>query len=282
MLGSSLALELSRKHDVFGTGNSEVNLPIEYMVFDLSNDSYKELVDWSKPEIIIHCAALTDGNYCQNNPVEAFKINGFSTQKFLDVTEAAVKIIYISTDAVFPSSLHMAKEIDFTSPENVYGKSKELGEFFLLNSNRDYTILRTTIVGLNIYSNKEGFVEWILNSVNMKQNINLFCDVLFTPISIWDLISEIVYLVDVEFYNSKILHISGAEAKTKYEFAKLLVEEFSLDTTFIKKGYISKFKNRAKRSKDQSLDSSYYQKKFDRKLPNFSETITTIKKHTRL
>ena len=70
-------------------------------------------------------------------------------QKILKATDPSVGIIYISTDAVFPSSLHMAKHTDCTQPESVYGKSKELAEFFLLNSDRKYTIIRTTIVGLN-------------------------------------------------------------------------------------------------------------------------------------
>jgi len=277
MLGSSLALELSRKHKVFGTGNSAISLPIDYRIFDLSNESYKELIDWSQPELIIHCAALTNGNYCQNNPLEAFNVNGFATKKLMDASEDDVKIMYVSTDAVFSSSLHMAKEIDCPSPENVYGKSKELGEFFLLNSNRDYLILRTTIVGLNAYRDKEGFVEWILNSVKAKETISLFDDVLFTPISIWDFILEIDFLIDQDSYESKVLHLAGGEANTKYKFGKSLVEELSLDTTYIKKGYISKFTDRAKRSNDQSLDCSLYQKKFNRKLPKLKDTIKTIK-----
>lgn len=282
MLGSTLAVELSKNHKVFGTGNSDMFLPIDYKIFDLSNESFEELIDWSKPELIIHCAAVTNGNQCQNSPLEAFNINGFASKKFISATNDNVKIIYISTDAVFSSNLHMAKEIDVPFPENIYGKSKELGEFFLLNSNRNCIIIRTTIIGLNNYRDKGGFVEWILNSVKMKETINLFDDVLFTPISIWDLISEIVFLIDQDFYGSKIFHISGVEAKTKYEFAKLLIEELSLDTKYIKKGYISKYTDRAKRSNDQSLDSSLYQEKFKRKLPNFSETIKTIKKNIQL
>ena len=277
MLGSSLAVELSQKHKVFGTGNSVMSLPIDYRIFDLSNESYKELIDWSQPELIIHCAALTNGNYCQNNPLEAFNVNSFATKKLMDASEDDVKIMYVSTDAVFSSSLHMAKEIDCPSPENVYGKSKELGEFFLLNSNRNYLILRTTIVGLNAYRDKKGFIEWILNSVKAKETISLFDDVLFTPISIWDFILEIGFLIDQDSYESKVLHLAGGEAITKYEFGKSLVEELSLDTTYIKKGYISKFTDRAKRSNDQSLDCSLYQKKFNRKLPKIKDTIKTIK-----
>ena len=131
MLGSSLASELSKSHEVFGTGNSKVNLPFNYKPFDLAEESYKTLIEWSKPDFIIHCAALTNGNYCENNALEAFTINAYSVKKLLDATPENVKIIYISTDAVFPSKIHLAKENECTSPESVYGKSKELGEFFL-------------------------------------------------------------------------------------------------------------------------------------------------------
>ena len=116
MLGSSLAVELSREHKVFGTGNSEITLPIDYKVFDLLKESYKELIKWSQPELIIHCAALTNGNFCQNNPLDAFNLNGCTTKKLMDASDDHVKIIYISTDAVFSSSLHMAKEVDCISP----------------------------------------------------------------------------------------------------------------------------------------------------------------------
>ena len=282
MLGSSLAVELSGKHKVFGTGNSEMTLPIDYKVFDLFEESYKELIEWSQPELIIHCAALTNGNFCQNNPLDAFNLNGCTTKKLMDASGDHVKIIYISTDAVFSSSLHMAKEVDCISPENTYGKSKELGEFFLINSNRDYLILRTTIVGLNDYRDKNGFVEWILNSVKAKETIKLFDDVLFTPISIWDFIIEINFLINQNTYDSKIFHIAGGEAVTKYEFSMSLIQELSLDTSFIKKGYIYKFTERAKRSNDQTLDCSLYEQHFKRKLPNLKNTIITIKKNLQL
>ena len=80
MLGSTLAIDLSKSHKVFASGNSNMNFPVNYKIFDLSNESYKELIDWSKPELIIHCAALTNGNFCQNNPFDAFNINGYATK----------------------------------------------------------------------------------------------------------------------------------------------------------------------------------------------------------
>jgi dTDP-4-dehydrorhamnose reductase len=279
MLGSTLAIELSRKHKVFGTGSSDISIPIDYRVFDLSNESYKDLIDWSQPELIIHCAAITNGNYCQGNPLKAFEINGVSVKNFLNATNNKTKIIYISTDAVFPSSIHLAKELDFVNPENIYGKSKELGEFFLNSSqDRNYTIIRTTIVGLNTNKKKTGFVEWIINTAKENEELRLFTDVLFSPISIWDLVNEIVFLINTDNINSETLHIAG-ELCTKYEFGSKLLETLRLPTNKLSKNLISSFEGRAKRSNDQSLDSSFYQKKYKRTSVSLDRTIIKIKEY---
>ena len=279
MLGSTLAIELSRNHKVYGTGNSDITLPIDYRVFDLSNESYKELIDWSQPELIIHCAAITNGNYCQENCLKAIDVNGVSVHKILNATNTTTKIIYISSDAVFPSSLHMAKEVHSVFPENIYGKSKELGEFFLNNSqDRQYTIIRTTIVGLNINKNRIGFVEWIINTAKENEELGLFTDVLFTPISIWDLANEIEFLIKTDNINSEFLHIAG-ELCTKFEFGYKLLDKLNISTKTLSKSLISSFKDRAKRSNDQSIDSAFYKKIYNRRLPTLDEIILNIKKH---
>src|ERR1035437_10225490 len=160
MLGACLVKEFSNKFEVYATGSSdfEGNSCKNYLPFDLKEDSYKLLIEWANPDIIIHCAALTNGNYCNDHPEDALKVNGISVKKLIESTHEKVKLIYISTDAVFPSKIHLASEENTVFPENIYGKSKELGEFFLLNSERDFTIIRTTIVGLNLNPGKRGFV----------------------------------------------------------------------------------------------------------------------------
>jgi dTDP-4-dehydrorhamnose reductase len=278
MLGATLVRELLKEHNVYGTGNSEyAQCPVPYMQFNLSSPSYKELIAWSIPELIIHSGALTNGNYCNLNPNEAFDINGVSVRKLLEATNDDVRLIYISTDAVFPSKLYMAKENDCVFPENVYGKSKELGEFFLINSDRSYTIVRTTIVGLNENNAKQGFVEWIINSSLKQESIGLFEDVIFTPISIWELTKELNFLISNGEINSEILHIGGNEVCNKYEFGINLLVALNISTSKIEKGFIKTFDERAKRCSDQTLDVSYFQKKYNRILPTLKQTIETLK-----
>ncbi len=280
MLGASLVNELKSEFNIFATGNyffKEQHK--QYIKFDLKADSFQELIEWANPDIIIHSGALTNGNFCEENPIDAFNINGLSVQKFLKATNNDVKIIYISSDAVFSSSQHLAKELDCVSPENIYGKSKELGEFFLNTSiDRSYTIIRTTIVGLNLNSNKIGFVEWIINTANENKELGLFTDVLFSPISIWDLINEIKFLINTDNINSEYLHIAG-ELCTKFEFGHKLLDKLNISTKTLYKSLMSSFLERAKRSNDQSLDSSYYSEKYQRKLASLDQTILKLKEH---
>ncbi|SDS43155.1 SDR family oxidoreductase [Winogradskyella sediminis] len=280
MLGATLANMLKEEHEVFGTGNSNFDeQPKNYKVLDLNAESYKDVMEWSNPNVIILSGALTNGNYCNDNPEEAFSINGISVKKFAEVTNKNVKFIYISTDAVFPSKLHLAKESDCVSPENVYGKSKELGEFFTKFSDKQFCIIRTTIVGLNLNSKKRGFVEWIINASKTSEDIFLFDDVVFNPISIWELADEIKHIISLENFPNEVLHISGTEIVTKYKFGMELLKALKLETETVNRGLISSFKDRAKRCNDQTLSCVYYQDKYKRKLPKLADTIQTINQY---
>jgi dTDP-4-dehydrorhamnose reductase len=278
MLGAALVHQLKNEYNVFATGNSYFKeQPHQYLKFDLSSNDYHELIEWSNPDIIVHCGALTNGNLCKEKPELALNVNGLTIERLIKATKPNVKVIYISTDAVFPSEVHMAKETDCSRPENVYGKSKELGEFFLLNSNKQFSIIRTTIVGFNLNKEKNGFVEWIINSSKDKEKIGLFNDVIFTPISIYDLISEIEFLIKENQINSEIIHIAGNESCSKYEFGTMLLKAIGLSPNNIKPSSILEFKDRAKRCADQTLNTTFYNEKYNRKLPTLQQTIHTLK-----
>tara|TARA_B100000886_G_scaffold340021_1_gene307502 strand:- start:2685 stop:3563 length:879 start_codon:yes stop_codon:yes gene_type:complete len=278
MLGQVISEKLNEKHQVFGIGTNQINSKsFNYRVFDLKSDNYHDIIKWSNPKLIIHCAAITNGNYCEENFEEAFHVNSFSTKKLLDATDEKVKFIYISTDAVFGGLDSMNNEYDLVNPKNIYAKSKELSEFFLLNSKRNFLIIRTTIVGLSNYN--LSFVDWIINSCKRNKKITLFDDVKFNPITIWDLGDEIEFLIDKNKYEENILHISGDEHTTKFQFGIKLIKALELKTNNISKGSILKFKKRAKRANDQTLSVELYKKLYNRLLPDLETTIITIKKN---
>lgn len=278
MLGATLVKLWSNKYNIFATSRSNFsdNTAKKYKIFDLKSKNYEDLVEWAKPDIIVHCAAITNVDYCENNPEEAMIINGESVKKLLEFAPNS-KLIFISTDAVFPCQTHLANENSTTGPENNYGKSKEYGENFIKKSLKNNCIVRTTIVGKNINIYKQGFVEWIINSIRRGDLITLFNDVFFTPISIWHLVDELEWVMNNAV--PMILHVSGSESTTKYEFGYRLCKKMGLNTSLIKIGSINDIKFKAKRAKDQTLDSSLYISLSKRKLPNFENNIKILIKY---
>lgn len=278
MLGATLVKLWSKKYDIFSTGHNDFpeNPAKTYKVFDLKSRNYNELIEWAHPEIIIHCAAITNVDYCEDNPEEAMVLNGESVKKLLEFAPNA-KLIFISTDAVFSCQTHLANENSAIEPENVYGRSKEYGESFIKNSLKNNCVVRTTIIGKNINTYKQGFVEWIINTIKRGNQITLFNDVFFTPVSIWHLADELEWIINNDV--PKILHISGSEITTKYEFGYKLCKKMGLDTSLIKSGNIGDVKFKAKRAKDQTLDSSIYMSLSKHKLPNLEENIEILMKY---
>tara|TARA_Y100001970_G_C14205651_1_gene843783 strand:+ start:814 stop:1701 length:888 start_codon:yes stop_codon:yes gene_type:complete len=275
MLGGTLVHNWGEKFQVFSTGRKSYSaFPKSlFMPFNLLNESYDSLIDWAKPDVIIHCAAITDVDYCEKNIEEAISVNAESVKKFLKYGSQS-KLIFISSDAVFPDGVHMATEKDQTFPENVYGKTKELAEKYIKDSGGDHIAIRTTIVGKNINPNYQSFIEWIINSVKKGKSITLFKDALFTPITTWDLANEIEWLIKSDVRG--IIHIAGHQPISKYDFGKEICEKLNLKTNLIKSGNLENTEFIAKRSKDQTLSSVFFCSEYNRTLPKSNEMMDTI------
>ena len=283
MLGATLVSIWQDKYSVFATGGSDfpVNPAKNYKVFDLSQDHYDDLAKFFNPEYIIHCAAMTNVEMCEKVPQRAMNINGESVKKLLHVFPKS-KLIFISSDKVFPPNTHLATETNLVNPVTVYGKSKVLGEKYILLSPTQSIIVRTTIVGKNINKNKKSsLAEWIVNSLLQKKRITLFSDVIFTPISIWHFAYELEWLIEHDniFSNNKIMHISGSDIISKYDFGYRLSKNLKLDTNLISEGSILKSKFMTNNQKDLTLDSTTYHKISRRNLPRSEETISILVKN---
>ena len=278
MLGATIVKKWCNRFEVFATDKDNfTNNPVKnFMNFDLMSESYDALMNWAKPDVIIHCAAITNVDYCEDNPEQAMAVNAESVNKFLKYGSDA-RLIFISSDAVFPDGIHMATEKDQISPENIYGKTKETGEKYIKKSSGDHLAVRTTIVGKNINSSYQGFVEWIVNSVKNGKEITLFDDALFTPITTWHLANELEWIMENDA--SGIIHIAGEEPISKYDFGRKICEGLGLDTSLINKGSIDAVNFNAKRSKDQTMDSGFYHSLSSRVLPSISATVDIIIEH---
>ncbi len=273
MLASNLILAWDRKFDLYLTGNrkNSVHSGSKYLKFDLKNKNYDYLLNWSKPDIIVHCAAITQVDYCENNQTEASKVNSLSCHKLTQRNDYTKRIIYISTDAVFNGAEKFPCESSLTTPINFYGKTKLNGEVLISDSGIPFTIIRTTILGVNRFYPSKTLVEWIYSSLKNKASIKLFGDTYFTPISSLKLAEEIEHVILYKI--NGLLHISGTTSISKYQFGCKFAKYFHLDQNLIQKSLLKHANFNAPRSLNQSLSVAHYQKSTGRPLHAIEGTM---------
>lgn len=90
---------------------------------------------------VIHCAALKNVDFCDNNRVEALKTNVLGTINVaLFCNEIKAKLIYISTDYVFRGDKGNYKPNDEVGRINFYGETKLASEI-ITKSIHDHLII---------------------------------------------------------------------------------------------------------------------------------------------
>ena len=256
LLGSNLALESKRNgYNVTTTHHQNSSPPsIESYQIDLTiPQAVSNLIHKIKPNYIVHCAAQTNVDWCENHPQEAFKINAQTSHHIAQAANRiAAKLVYISTDAVYDGIHGNYTECAKTNPVNVYAASKLAGEEAVLEeTGNNALILRTNIYGWN-RQNKSSLAEWILTTLSSKQTMRGFSDVTFSPLLVNDLASLIFKLIRSNA--TGCFNTASANSCSKYDFAKYLADTFSLSPELIEKSNIASANLQAPRPQNTSLN----------------------------
>ena len=118
--------------------------------FDLlKRKSIYKIINKKRIKIIINCAAMARIKDCENNPNKAIEVNINGTSnlvkeilKYNYKNKNKIKLVHISTDAVYNSIKGNYSEDSALCPYNIYGWTKLASEFFIKLVD-DYIIVRT-------------------------------------------------------------------------------------------------------------------------------------------
>lgn len=251
-LGSNLAYLMCRQCK---------NIPIEIIGLYNKRDTHSNFIKTMSasnfvdrsidPDLIIHCAALTNIDVCETKPDQAFKSNVLFTKDICDLFPNS-KIIYISTDNVYSGGDQIYREGDATVPKNVYGRTKLLGEKIVKSMPNDHLIFRTNIYGWDNRLESNSFLERIYRNFVRGLDNHLFHDVIYCPISI-NLLFEVLF----ECIQNDICgtyNVVGSSL-SKLEFGKLICEIFGFDCRRIKPISIEEIHLEAQRPKILNLSN---------------------------
>lgn len=224
----------------------------EQILIDLcETEKVKEILHNIQPDIIIHCAALTDVNKCEIEKEYAHSLHVDATQT-LSQTCPNAKFIYISTDSVYDGFRGNYSETDETNPQNYYAITKLQGEDMVKKYSKESYLLRTNIFGFHIPLCKSLF-EWGLDSLMRSEHIWGYENVIFNPIYTKDLSKIIKELVDGKFQTG-IYNIGSPNHISKYYFLELIREHLNIDSKFLSKKNIETSINDVKRPLNTTLN----------------------------
>lgn len=192
--------------------------------FDVTNiNQIKSVLQKYNPDTILHCAAMTDVDGCEKDPILAESINSQSIKKIVDVFKG--DFLYISTDYVFDGSCGPYKETDTPNPINIYGKTKLLGERILQKNSKNWTIIRTNV--LFDLQSEASFLSWVINSLKEEKDIEVVDDQLNNPIWVNDFSYVIDLVIDKDIKG--LFHIGSNKIYSRFEFAIMIAKVFELN-----------------------------------------------------
>ncbi len=273
MLGYGIYSTLKSKAEIYGVDILNVEIPgLVYSKISLYDmDSVEKNILRIKPDVLIHTAALINVEECESNPEEAMRLNTYVTAQLSDIcAKYKIKMIYISTDAVFDGiKRELYSEEDSVNPLNIYGKTKLEGESAVLKYETNL-VFRTNIYGVNIQK-KRSFGEWIYYSLVENKTLNLFTDIDFSPILVNELADLIFNACQKNLYG--LYHACGTGCITKYDFGIMLKEIFQIETGNILKTTSDTASFKAQRSKHMGLSNQKLCEALEVKISTPKESI---------
>jgi dTDP-4-dehydrorhamnose reductase len=220
-----------------------------------------------KPQLIIHCAAISAVGDAQKNPALAQRVN-VEVTKLLAELAAEISFIFFSTDLVFDGRKGNYAEMDAVNPLHLYGETKVAAEEIVLKNPR-HLVVRTSLNGGRSPSGNRAFNEQLRRSLREAgQGMTLFTDEFRCPIPAVETARAVWELVEKKC--AGIYHVAGAEKLSRLQIGELLVKRWPEVTAKIKSGSAKDFPG-PQRALDTSLDVSKAQKVLSRPLPKFSE-----------
>lgn len=173
-----------------------------------------------RPTHVIHCAAFTQVDRAEKDSLLAYRVNAEGTKNIaFFCRELDSELIYISTDYVFSGKkTEPYIESDKTSPINVYGKSKLLGETYTQVLLEKYKIVRTSWLNGLGGDYTRNFIETMLRVSETRSTLSLVNDQVGRPTFTFDLARMLATLLDVNDYG--IYHVTNSGQCSWYDLAK--------------------------------------------------------------
>ena len=256
-LGWNICRQARSDWTIWGTFNSHpVKIPGAALYkIDLTKfNDLKKLFKEAKPDAVIHTAALTDPNYCQENRDASHRIN---TKAAIDIaglcSDLDIPCLFTSSDLVFNGRNAPYSEQDQPSPLNLYGEHKLMAEIGMKNRCASVVVCRMPLMFGRSGPAASSLLQPLLKQMRSGIEVNLFVDEFRTPLSGKNAVEGL--LIALESLPD-VFHFGGMERISRFGFGKLVRDIFNIQDAKLNPCRQQEIRMPAPRPRDVSLTNS--------------------------
>ncbi len=232
MLGHKVLQVLGSRFDVRATFRGDIDRYVSHGLITperavsgvdaMQFDTVERAIRDVRPDFVINCVGVVKQLAEGHDPIISITVNSLFPHRVAKVcSEIGARVIHISTDCVFSGRKGMYRESDPPDAEDLYGRSKLLGEA----AGENALTLRTSIIGRELRSTT-GLVEWFLS--NRGASVNGFVEAIYSGLTTHALSSLIGDLIERDEPLHGLYQVSS-EPINKYDLLLLLNDAFGAD-----------------------------------------------------
>lgn len=263
-----VASEINKKLKVKSLGKKDFNL-LNYKIISKKIKSIN-------PDFIINTSSYNFVDKAEINKDEALIINALAPREIAKTcVKMKIPLIHFSTDYVFDGFRQKKYNTnDSVNPLNWYGKTKLIGENYIIKSKCNYNIIRTSWV---FSEKKNNFVSKIINN-SEKGDLNVTIDEVGcpTPAShLADVCVNIIKKYKLNKFKTGIFHYVGKPCVSRFEFSKIILNKIKSKRK-INKINLSDLNLLANRPKNSTLSTNKILKIYKLKQKKWINQLTII------
>jgi len=217
-------------------------------------DALARLLDASRPDAVVHAAAIGQSNRCEERPDEAERVNArLPGILALECHERGLRLVALSTDLVFAGDRSFLREDDAPGPLGVYGRTKLTGEEAVLSACPGAAVVRVALILGRGHGARATSTESVARALLGGQAVRLFTDEHRTPVdpeSVADAVGRLL-----ESPAAGLFHLGGPERISRHDLGLRVARWLGLPAGGIIAGRQADHAGPDRRAADVSLDS---------------------------
>ena len=185
-------------------------------------DSVSQALRSTRPDVVVNCVGIVKQDAAAKDPITSISINSLFPHQLAETCRGLnARLIHLSTDCVFSGAKGNYSEADYADPQDMYGRTKLLGEV----SGDNCLTIRTSMIGRELRGS-HGLVEWFL--AQEGKQVKGFQRAIFSGFTTNALARIIADIIERIPDLRGVWHVS-AESISKFDLLTLIKQTYGLD-----------------------------------------------------